>query len=151
MSQFKCGLNGCGVDVGVTPPTCHRSLWNLLQDRTRVALNAHKSTEVCLYEEGSSQSSCLIPFCCAEWMEWKASGRHGATDVIAADTDRQIDQHLKAANSQTSSDGGQKNAESVGFMIKLNPHNDAFVLRDADCRTQSKQSALIQPPKYRCF
>lgn len=84
-------------------------------------------------------------------MEWKASGRHGVGDVIAADTDRQIDQHLKAANSQTSSDGEQKNAERVGFMIKLNPHNGAFVPTDADCRTQHKQSALIQAPKYRCF
>lgn len=92
-------------------------------------------------DEASSQSSRLIPFCCAKWMKWKPSGRHGDADVISANTDRQIDQHLKSANSQTSLDGEQKNAESVGFMIKLNPHNNAFVPTDADCRTQNKQSA----------
>lgn len=91
-------------------------------------------------DEASAQSSRLIPFCCAKWMKWKPSGRQGVVDVISANTDRQIEQHLKAANSQTSLDGERKNAENVGFMIKLNPHNDAFVPTDADWRTQNKQS-----------
>lgn len=118
-----------------------------LTDHTHVELNADESAKVCesvakalSEDEASTQSSRLIPFCCAKWMKWKPSGRQDVVDVISANTDRQIEQHLKAANSQTSLDGERKNAESVGFMIKLNPHNDAFVPTDADWRTQNKQS-----------